>query len=76
MKILADESVDAPVVEALRDAGHDVEFVLEISPGIPDTDVLQLAIQKKRSKKLSALNWEYQKRNLRGGAVAFPKSSI
>lgn len=47
MKILADESVDAPVVKALRQAGHYVEFVLEISPGIPDTDVLQLAIQKK-----------------------------
>ncbi len=48
MKILADESVDAPVVGALRKAGYDVEFVLEISPGIPDSDVLRLAIQKKR----------------------------
>lgn len=48
MKILADESVDAPVVEALRKVGHDVEFVLEISPGISDTEVLQLAGKKKR----------------------------
>ncbi len=48
MKILADESVDAPIVEALRKAGHDVEFILEIASGIPDADVLQSAVQKKR----------------------------
>jgi len=48
MNILADESVDAPVVEALRKAGHDTEFVLEIAPGISDADVLQLANKKNR----------------------------
>jgi len=50
MKILADESVDAPVVEALRKAGHDAEFVLEISPGISDADVLQVANKGKETR--------------------------
>lgn len=48
MKILADESVEAIVVRALRQAGYDTEFVLEISPGISDVEVLNQALKNKR----------------------------
>lgn len=43
MKLLADESVDRPVVERLRQEGHDVVYVAELSPSIPDDEVLQQA---------------------------------
>ena len=43
MKLVADESVEGPTVYGLRAAGHEVLFIAEISPGIEDTAVLQLA---------------------------------
>lgn len=43
MRLLADENVPAPSVRHLRDAGYDVEFVLESSPGIDDADVIARA---------------------------------
>jgi predicted nuclease of predicted toxin-antitoxin system len=43
MKFLADESLEARLVEFLREQGHDVLFVAELSRGIPDTEVLALA---------------------------------
>jgi len=43
MKILADESVDAQVVDRLRQDGFDILYVAEISPSISDTEVLNLA---------------------------------
>lgn len=45
MNILADESVDQPIVERLRADGHDVLAVVEMEPGLPDADVLTLANQ-------------------------------
>jgi len=49
MKLLADESVDRPIVERLRRDGHDVLYVAELESGISDTEVLQ------RANELSAL---------------------
>lgn len=49
MKFLADESIDAPVVEGLRRAGHSVAYIAEMIPGIEDETVLNL------SKQTSAL---------------------
>jgi predicted nuclease of predicted toxin-antitoxin system len=49
MKLLADESVDRPIVERLRLDGHDVLYVAEFETGISDTEVLQ------RANDLSAL---------------------
>ncbi|HUU21549.1 MAG TPA: DUF5615 family PIN-like protein [Phycisphaerae bacterium] len=46
MNLLADESVDAPVVARLRAEGHSVEYVAEISPGITDESVLALANER------------------------------
>ena len=43
MIILADESVDAPVVVRLRNDGHTVESVAEMSPSVSDDIVLDRA---------------------------------
>lgn len=43
MKFLADENMDAAIVDQLRHEGHQVWYVLEMEPGIPDEDVLALA---------------------------------
>ena len=40
---MADESVEGPTVYALRAAGHEVLFVVDISPGIADSAVLEIA---------------------------------
>jgi len=46
MNILADESVDGPLVQALRQAGHRVDYVAEMSAGVSDEQVLRLANQQ------------------------------
>jgi hypothetical protein len=43
MMLLADESVDRPIVERLRQDGHDTSYVGEFSPSIKDEQVLQEA---------------------------------
>jgi len=43
MNLLAVEGVDGPMVERLRQEGHRVGYIAELSPGIPDPDVLQQA---------------------------------
>lgn len=43
MKLVADESLDGPIVERLRADGHSVLFVAELRPGIADTEVLAMA---------------------------------
>lgn len=48
MKILADENVDYPIVRALRELGFDVAYIIEISPGIPDDEVISLATNQAR----------------------------
>lgn len=41
--ILADECCDGSLVRILRSAGHDVEYVRETHPGLPDDEVVSLA---------------------------------
>jgi hypothetical protein len=43
MKLLADESVDRPIVERLRHEGHNVLYIAELAPSISDDEVLDLA---------------------------------
>jgi predicted nuclease of predicted toxin-antitoxin system len=43
MNLLADESVERPIVERLRQDGHDVVYVAELSPSIRDDEILQQA---------------------------------
>ena len=40
---MADESCAAPVIRALRTAGHEVVAISEISKGIPDEQVIERA---------------------------------
>ncbi len=46
MQILADEGVDGPIVQRLRDEGHQVWYVAEMVPGTPDNEVRELANQE------------------------------
>lgn len=48
MNFVADESVDRPVVERLRQEGYHVAYVAELGPGMPDDAVLNLANQRQR----------------------------
>jgi predicted nuclease of predicted toxin-antitoxin system len=43
MNFLADESVDRPIVERLRQEGYHVSYIVELEPGMSDDAVLQLA---------------------------------
>lgn len=42
MTLVADESVDGPIVRALRVAGHSIEYVAELDAGVLDAAVLAL----------------------------------
>ncbi|MBI3912158.1 MAG: DUF5615 family PIN-like protein [Armatimonadetes bacterium] len=48
MRFLADESCDFAVVHALRAAGHDVRAVSDMSPGVEDEAVAELARREDR----------------------------
>ena len=48
MKLLVDECCDPRLVAALRQAGHDVRYVLEIDPGASDKQVVALSIEQDR----------------------------
>jgi len=43
VNLLADEGIDQPIVVALRQDGHDVVYIAELSPGVSDDDVLDRA---------------------------------
>ena len=43
MRLLADEGVDRQIVERLPKDGHEVTYVAEMSPGIPDEVVLTIS---------------------------------
>lgn len=43
MNLLADEGVDESIVTRLRQDGHEVIYVAELQPGIPDSLVLDRA---------------------------------
>jgi predicted nuclease of predicted toxin-antitoxin system len=46
MNLVADESIDRPIVERLRQEGHDVLDVAELAPSISDEEVLRVAIDE------------------------------
>ncbi len=48
MRFLADESCDFMIVKTLRDAGHDVLAVSEITPRAADSEVIRFAVSEKR----------------------------
>ena len=69
MRFLADESVDFPVIITLRDAGFDVDSIVELKPGIADEEVLNIAFQQKRilitvDKDFGDLSFRFQKEHV------------
>ena len=46
MKFVADEGLDAPIVVALRNEGHEVFYIKEEHPGISDDEVLKIANER------------------------------
>ncbi len=48
MRLLADENVRGDLVEALRDAGFNVRWILEEHPGMGDGEVLARAVADDR----------------------------
>ena len=79
MKIVADESVDFPIVKALRDAGHDVWFIAEISPGISDEEVLNTAVQKEALLLTADKNFGeliFRQRRLSNGVILIRLSGL
>ncbi len=47
-KFLANENVPGEVVEAARQAGHDLAWICELTPGIDDNAVLAASLAEKR----------------------------
>ena len=43
MKLLVDENIESEIVGALREARHTVSDIKEISPGVEDHNVLEIA---------------------------------
>jgi len=48
MNFVADESLDAPIIAALRIEGHDVYAIHELHPQIDDEAVLKIATEQNR----------------------------
>jgi predicted nuclease of predicted toxin-antitoxin system len=48
MKLIADEGVDKPIVDALRTSGFDVLYILEKNKGAEDEFILSLANKEQR----------------------------
>lgn len=48
MRFLADESCDFSVVRALREAGHDVLAIADISPSVDDQAVIERSVRESR----------------------------
>ena len=48
MKFLADESVDAPIVYAIREKKLDISYISEFASGIDDEEVLTIANAENR----------------------------
>lgn len=48
MNLIADENIPVSIVRALLEDGHDVVWIRDESPGVPDIEVLQQACRKNR----------------------------
>ena len=48
MRFLADENCDRLIVETLRSAGHDVEYVIEFASGDDDPNLFRLSADEDR----------------------------
>jgi sensor c-di-GMP phosphodiesterase-like protein len=58
MDFVADESCAKPVIQALREAGHDVVAIAEVAKGASDDQVLECALKVSLSRKTAiSANW-------------------
>jgi len=48
LNLLADEGVDRQIVNRLRREGHDILYIAEMEPGMPDEAVLESANRESR----------------------------
>lgn len=48
MKYLADENIEKPIVDWLRDKGEDVYYVPEESPSLKDSEIINIAKEENR----------------------------
>jgi predicted nuclease of predicted toxin-antitoxin system len=48
MRWLCNENIPRPLVDALRESGHDVVWIRDTSPGIADVEVLAIAVGDRR----------------------------
>ncbi len=48
MKFLADENLEKPIVDWLREKGYDVLYITEKTPSIKDEKIIQLALKENR----------------------------
>jgi predicted nuclease of predicted toxin-antitoxin system len=48
MIFLADENLDFPIIDALRNEGYDILSISELSPSIEDNEVLKIANHENR----------------------------
>ena len=67
MKILADESVDFPIIKKLRESGYYVLSILESYSGLDDELVLQIAFNENyllltADKDFGTLSFRFQKK--------------
>lgn len=46
MKFVADENLHRQIIDELRQAGHEIIAIAEVSPGIVDDDVLALSVRE------------------------------
>jgi len=67
VNLFADESVDRPVVERLRQDSHDVVYVAELTPSITDDEVLRDA--NSRSAVLVTADKDFGELVFRQGAI-------
>jgi predicted nuclease of predicted toxin-antitoxin system len=67
VNLFADESVERPVVDRLRQDNHDVVFVAELAPSITDNEVLRNA--NDRSAVLVTADKDFGELVFRQGAV-------
>lgn len=72
MNLVADESVDGPIVYRLRDGGHRVCYIAEISPGMTDDDILEVANREHAVLLTGDSDFGelvYRRRQMSGGVV-------
>lgn len=48
MKFLVDENIGKSIVGHLKNTGYDVIWIKEVRLGMPDSDILKLALKEKR----------------------------